>query len=180
MSEGTAVVFQEGDRVKFECSGVTDYGTVVEVEGSVYTDFGNVWAFWDATNMKEHSRRAHLTLLSRKEQPKPAQKHYPHRLKYYAHKYADVIKHWADGGEIQYKYDCGWIDYESRCLPNVDGTYHTWRIKPEAKNISYRVGITKDNQVKVYHKVPTLNDSYNSDAFKDWLDPEWRSVEVEV
>jgi len=173
MSEGTAVVFQVGDRVKYEYAGEIDYGTVVEVNGSIYTDYGNVWAFWDNTQMRQNAKQKYLTLISRKEQPKPIPKHPPH-------KYADVIKHWADGGEIQYKYDCGWIDYESRCLPNVDGIYHNWRIKPEVKTISYRVGITKDNQVKVYHEEPTLDDAYGSDAFKEWLDPEWRAVEVEV
>lgn len=173
MSEGTAVVFQEGDRVKYEYEGDTDYGVITKKDGSIYTDDGNIWAFWENTNMLQNSKQKSLTLISRKEQPKPLPKHPPH-------KYADVIKHWADGGEIQYKYDCGWIDYESRCLPNVDGTYHTWRIKPEVKTISYRVGITKDNQVKVYHEEPTLDDAYGSDAFKEWLDPEWRAVAVEV
>lgn len=173
MSEGTTVVFQEGDRVKYEHNGDIDYGIIMKKGGSIYTDYGNIWAFWESNNLLQTSKPTSLTLISRKEQPKSIPKYYPH-------KYADVIKHWADGGEIQYKYDGGWVDYESRCLPNIDGTYHAWRIKPEVKSIRYRVGITKDNQVKVYHKVPTLNDSYSSDAFKDWLDPEWRSVEVEV
>jgi len=175
MSEGTAVVFQEGDRVKYEYQGDTDYGTVVKVDGSVYTDFGNIWAFWDNTLMKQNAKQEYLTLISRKEQPKPAPKHPPH-------KYADVIKHWADGGEIQYQYDGKyWVDYESSTnIPNVRAGCFIWRIKPEVKTISYRVGITKDNQVKVYHEEPTLDDAYGSDAFKDWLDPEWRTVAVDV
>ena len=174
MSEGTAVVFQEGDRVKYEYQGDTDYGTVVKVDGSVYTALGKIWALWDNTLM-ENAKQEYLTLISRKEQPKPAPKHPPH-------KYADVIKHWADGGEIQYQYDGKyWVDYESSTnIPNVRAGCFIWRIKPEVKTISYRVGITKDNQVKVYHEEPTLDDAYGSDAFKDWLDPEWRAVEVEV
>lgn len=175
MSEGTALVFQEGDRVKYEYAGDTDYGTVVEVEGSIYTDYGNIWAVWDSNDCKQNAAKSSLTLISRKEKPK-------HMLKHPPHKYASVIKHWADGGEIQYQYDGRhWVDYESSTnIPNVKAGCFIWRIKPEVKTISYRVGITKNNQVKVYHRAPTLDDAYGSDAFKDWLDPEWRSVEVEV
>lgn len=176
MSEGTAVVFQEGDRVKFELAGITDYGTVVKEGDSVYSASGDIWARWDSTKMKQYARREDLTLISRKEQPKPAPKYPPH-------KYADVIKHWADGGEIQYKYQgsTNWETYAFiKSFPHVDSPDLIWRIKPEVKTISYRVGITKDNQIKVYHEEPTLDDAYGSDAFKEWLDPEWRAVAVEV
>ena len=176
MSEGTAVVFQEGDRVKYEYASETDYGTVVEVDGSIYTDHGNIWVLWDNTGRVQHARPHRLTLISRKEQPNPMPKHPPH-------KYADVIKHWADGGEIQYKYQgsTNWETYAfHKSFPHVDSPDLIWRIKPEVKTISYRVGITKDNQIKVYHEEPTLDDAYGSDAFKEWLDPEWRAVEVEV
>lgn len=176
MSGGAAVVFQEGDRVKYEYDGVTDYGTVVKEDNSIYSISGDIWVRWDSNGWRQHATPRRLTLISREEQPKSM-------LKYPPHKYADVIKHWADGGEIQFKYQ-GPTDWETyafpESFPHVGSPYFIWRIKPEVKTISYRVGITKDNQVKVYHKVPTLNDSYSSDAFKDWLDPEWRSVEVEV
>ena len=175
MSEGTAVVFQVGDRVKFEYNGVTDYGTVVKEGDSIYSASGDIWARWDSTKMKQYARREDLTLISRKEQPKPIPKHPPH-------KYADVIKHWADGGEIQYQYNGSyWVDYESSTnIPNIKAGCFIWRIKPEVKSIRYRIALTKDNQVEVYHEEPTLDDAYGSDAFKDWLDIEWRTVEVEV
>ena len=176
MSEGTAVVFQEGDRVKFEYNGVTDYGTVVEKGDSIYSPSGNIWVRWDSTKMKQYASRDDLTLLSRKEQPKPIPKHPPH-------KYAEVIKHWADGGEIQFKYQgsTNWETYAFiKSFPYVDSPDLIWRIKPEVKTISYRMGITKDNQIKVYHEEPALDDAYGSDTFKDWLDPEWRTVEVKV
>lgn len=175
MSEGTAVVFQVGDRVKYEYDGDIDYGTVVEVEGSIYTDCDCVSAVWDSDGCKQNAAKSSLTLISRKEKPKPVPKYPPH-------KYADVIKHWADGGEIQYQYNGSyWVDYESSTnIPNIKAGCFIWRIKPEVKTIRYRVALTKDNQVKVYHEEPTLDDAYGSDAFKEWLDPEWRSVEVEV
>lgn len=175
MSEGTAVVFQEGDRVKYEYDGEVDYGTVVEVDGSIYTYYGNIWVRWDSNDCKQNAASS-LTLISRKEQPNPMPKHPPH-------KYADVIKHWADGGEIQFKYQgsTNWETYAFiKSFPHVDSPDLIWRIKPEVKTISYRVGITKDNQIKVYHEEPTLDDAYGSDAFKEWLDPEWRAVAVEV
>ena len=53
MSEGTAVVFQVGDRVKFEYNGVTDYGTVVEKGDSIYSPSGNIWVRWDSTKNEE-------------------------------------------------------------------------------------------------------------------------------
>lgn len=176
MSEVTTVAFQEGDRVKYEYDGVTDYGTVVKEGDGIYSSSGAIWVRWDSSGWRQHATPESLTLISRKEQPKPAPKHPPH-------KYADVIKHWADGGEIQYKYQesTKWETYEfTKSFPHVDSPDLVWRIKPEVKTISYRVGITKDNQIKVYHVAPTLDDAYGSDAFKDWLDPEWRTVEVEV
>lgn len=176
MSEGTAVVFQEGDRVKYEHNGDIDYGIIMKKGGSIYTDYGNIWAFWESNNLLQTSKPTSLTLISRKEKPKPVPKYPPH-------KYADVIKHWADGGEIQFKYQgsTNWETYEfPKTFPFVNSSAHNWRIKPEVKTISYRMGITKDNQIKVYHEEPTLDDAYGSDAFKDWLDPEWKTVEVKV
>ena len=174
MSEGTAVIYQVGDRVKFELGDCIDYGTVVEVDNSVCTTDGNVRVLWDSTNIEQYSKPKYITLIERKQVSEPKTKHSPH-------KYADVIKCWADGGEIQFKYeDIQWSDYcDKNNIPNVDSSYIIWRIKPETKIISYRVGITKDNQVKVYHEPPTLDESYGSDAFKEWLDPEWRTIEVE-
>lgn len=176
MSEGTTVVFQEGDRVKHEYYGGVDYGVITKKDGSIYTSYGNIWAFWENTNMLENAAPRFLTLIERKKVHEP-------NLKYKPHKYAGVIKHWADGGEIQYKHreSTNWNTYVfPKTFPYVDSHEVIWRIKPEVKTIRYRVGITKDNQVKVYHEEPTLDDAYGSDAFKDWLDPEWRSVEVEV
>ena len=176
MSEGTAVIYQVGDRVKFERGDYVDYGTVVEMDNSVYTTDGSIWALWDSANIEQYSKPEYLTLIERKQVSEPKTKHSPH-------KYADVIKCWADGGEIQSKNlgSTNWRTYEfPKSFPYVDSPDLIWRIKPEVKTIRYRVALTKDNQVKVYHEEPTLDDAYGSDAFKDWLDPEWRSVEVEV
>lgn len=180
MSEGAAVVFQEGDRVKYAPYACheedIDYGVVTKQSGSIKAQGGNIWVLWESTKLVQNAHPTNLTLISRKEQPNPMPKHPPH-------KYADVIKHWADGGEIQYKHreSTNWNTYVfPKTFPYVDSHEVIWRVKPEVKTIRYRAGITKDNQVKVYHEAPTLDDAYGSDAFKDWLDPEWRSVEVEV
>ena len=48
------------------------------------------------------------------------------------HKYAELIKAWADGAEIEVKLMNGeWIDWESKCSPTW--TDEEYRIKPEPK-----------------------------------------------
>lgn len=48
------------------------------------------------------------------------------------HKHAEVIKAWADGAEIQIKYNDGWCDWCIGSSPNwLDD--EEYRIKPEPK-----------------------------------------------
>lgn len=180
MSEGTAVIYQVGDRVKFELGDCIDYGTVVEVDNSVYTTDGNVWALWDSTNIKQYSKPKYLTLIERKQTPKPI-------MKYPPHKYSTLLKHWLDGGEIQYRVintEHNWTDYTHRYPPYIcDDEYSNpreWRIKPEVKTLRYRAGLTKDNQIKIYTEQPMLDDAYGPDAFVKWIDNEWKTFSVEI
>lgn len=47
------------------------------------------------------------------------------------HKYAEAIKAWADGADIQFKRGSTWEDYDtSEGLPDFD--FGIWRVKPEA------------------------------------------------
>jgi len=51
------------------------------------------------------------------------------------HKYADVIKHWADGGEIQWKDSNGvWNDRATETTTPAFN-YLEWRIKPQKKKV---------------------------------------------
>lgn len=177
MSKGTAVIYQVGDRVKYKFGDCVDYGTVVKVDDSVYTKGGNVWALWDSNNGEQHSEPRCLTLIERKQVSEPKTKHSPH-------KYADVIKCWADGGEIQFKHTLKdeWITYANREeLPYIGPhSSYSWRIKPEVKTLRYRTGLTKDNQIKIYTEQPMLDDAYGPDAFVKWIDNEWKTFSVEI
>lgn len=177
MSKVTAVIYQVGDRVKFERGDCVDYGTVVEMDGSVYTGCGRVWALWDSTNVEQYSKPKYLTLIERKQAPKPKFNHEPF-------KYATVLKHWADGGDIQFKHTLKdeWITYANREeLPYIGPhSSYSWRIKPEVKTLRYRIGLTKDNQIKIYTEQPMLDDAYGPDAFVKWIDNEWKTFSVEL
>lgn len=177
MSEGTAVIYQVGDRVKYYNDNTTDFGTIIEMNGNVYTKYGYVWVLWDNTNIKQYSKPKYLTLIERKQVSEPKTKHSPH-------KYADVIKCWADGGEIQFKHTLKdeWITYANREeLPYIGPhSSYSWRIKPEVKTLSYRTGLTKDNQIKIYTEQPMLDDAYGPDAFVKWIDNEWKTFSVEL
>lgn len=57
---------------------------------------------------------------------------------YLSHKWADVIKAWADGKPIQYKTGKNdWEDYEpdyKHRMPRFDLSFIEWRIKPDKKS----------------------------------------------
>lgn len=48
------------------------------------------------------------------------------------HKWAEVIKAWADGKPIQLKDERvgEWIDYKTEDIPNFSLDYLEWRVKP--------------------------------------------------
>lgn len=50
-----------------------------------------------------------------------------------AHKWAEVIKAWADRKTVQYRLSSNdeWFDYVSYNLPDFDDALLEWRIKPE-------------------------------------------------
>lgn len=108
------------------------------------------------------------------------------------HKYAEVIKAWADGKMVQFKYvrypEKGWSDWPQH-HESVPGfctlDIYEWRIKPQA--VRYRRYLANgghDNGPKVY----SLND-YSSNVvlpaevevrstFIRWIDTDWQEVEV--
>ena len=99
------------------------------------------------------------------------------------HKYYDVILHWADGGEIQYKgvSNPEWRDFNTTYWsPNFDSDIVVWRIKPKTKTLRYRNALLKNNKVVVLTSEPTLEDAYGDTAFIRWIDPEWKEIEVEI
>lgn len=63
------------------------------------------------------------------------------------HKWAKVIKAWADGKPIQLKDERvgEWIDYKTEDIPNFSLDYLEWRVKPEnivvKTNIGYEIKV---------------------------------------
>lgn len=99
------------------------------------------------------------------------------------HKYADVIKHWADGGEIQYKFNQPdgkfiWVDEKKPDFNTCDESpIIEFRIKPET--LRYRValmrGATKHQIILFDSESQLLSSPY---TFVKWLDDDWQEVEI--
>lgn len=74
-------------------------------------------------------------------------------IKMAKHKWAEVIKAWAEGREIQYSTDNGinWFNMTGNLTPEFSFDNTVWRIKPESETITYRLGLFKtiDNRYKV-------------------------------
>lgn len=47
------------------------------------------------------------------------------------HKWAEVIKAWADGKPIQVRMDSCWVDYDSNNTPPFNFACYEFRVKPE-------------------------------------------------
>ncbi|QHZ59766.1 hypothetical protein HWD03_gp085 [Alteromonas phage vB_AmeM_PT11-V22] len=107
--------FKKGDRVKRkDGTNFSNGGYVVTVDD--VTDESRIWLKETATVIDHQSLE--LVQIS-SEQPTPT-----------PHKYADVIKAWADGYEVQ-SFNCGkWNDVNYPTFnPDLE-----WRIKPDNPN----------------------------------------------
>ena len=85
------------------------------------------------------------------------------------HKHAELIKAWADGAEIQYKYtddDDEWVDAPHSILCWSD-TYE-YRIKPETKPDVVKYGLVMPNETAT----PFTNDYQKHDNLKLTFDGE--------
>lgn len=101
------------------------------------------------------------------------------------HKYAEVIKAWANGEEIEWRaFGSSWQKYykQREESPNFDAPVTEWRIKPET--VKYRRYLYKN-----YDKQPIIglvNQPYQEgraeECFKEtfirWIDTEWQEVEI--
>jgi len=101
------------------------------------------------------------------------------------HKYAEVIKAWADGYDIQFRqvgelYDNNWIYVVFPFQPNFNDPKLEWRIKP--KTIKYRVALNYDNYAENYYLSMVNNkdieqEIMNSRTFIRWV-TEWTEVTI--
>lgn len=103
------------------------------------------------------------------------------------HKWADVIKAWADGKNIQFanRFTEGWVDWtEGR--PNMQPQFNQnlWRVKPDT--IKYRRYLYKNHagffRVETVHYTSDFVEEHPrsiwGESFIRWIDIEWQEVEV--
>ena len=97
------------------------------------------------------------------------------------HKHAELIKAWADGADIQQRYDAAGALPQGKEWQAI-GQFPSWaenfeyRIKP--KTIRYRLCLWKDGCGRPYAAVAEEDDkSENSRFFVRWLG-DWQEVEV--
>ena len=106
------------------------------------------------------------------------------------HKWANVIKAWADGKSVQWKHMV-WNDFpdakltmDSRPYTYANGVFlgqtnYEWRIKPET--VRYRRCLWKpgfDVIVGVCNNEDVAQALQECSSFIRWIDLEWQEVEV--
>ena len=93
------------------------------------------------------------------------------------HKWAEVIKAWADGETVQWKhYSWGWTDITPTQSPDFVCAGYEWRIKP--KTVKYRVGLWQFSYGIDVH-IFTYNDKAGTHPnFIRWIDPECKEVDI--
>lgn len=90
-------------------------------------------------------------------------------------KYAALIHAWADGAVIQFlhKEDMRWMDSVDNNPAWSDGT--EYRIKPKTRTVKFRNFIF-NGQVRVH----TVGTAIPIPDAMEWIDKDWREVEVEL
>jgi hypothetical protein len=97
------------------------------------------------------------------------------------HPYAEVIKAWADGAEVQY-YDCNkWWDWNTGWTAGVAPTFTAdfkWRVKP-IKRVC-RIALLKDGPFLVFSDTSVFDSALDvaSPDFVKWL-TDWIEYEVD-
>jgi hypothetical protein len=74
------------------------------------------------------------------------------------HKYADAVKGWADGKQIQCRFIGGgwpWEDYVREGVPSFDHTELEWRVKP----------MTHVRWVNIYQETGSYATRWDADTF---------------
>lgn len=97
--------------------------------------------------------------------------------------YADVIKAWADGADVQYQIhdEGGWNDAISPSFSGPDNI--RWRIKPDTITMSYRIALFKYDS-KFYLRLVNYENEWpgmtiNHPEFICWVGP-WRTENIEL
>ena len=103
-----------------------------------------------------------------------------------SHKYADVIKAWADGEDIQWKHTerDDWIDHISKSEIDLSNPNVEWRIKPAHYSGKFRVAFYRgipgysDYNLYIVHE-QFVKEAEQDELFVQWL-THWVEFNVEV
>jgi len=89
------------------------------------------------------------------------------------HLYAEVIKAWADGAEVQY-YDCDkWWDWKNELTVGLAPTFDTefkWRVKPQTKR--FRVFLNYKGNPQIIKDIETPIPEKCIRWLTDWVEYE--------
>jgi len=101
------------------------------------------------------------------------------------HKYADVIKAWADGETIQYRVkdnsNNDWITLNQTTILDFSDARLEWRIKPQKIKVDYITGLFYNVKKDAYF-VHTVTNGYvhpHNGKFIKWL-TDWKIEEIEL
>lgn len=102
------------------------------------------------------------------------------------HKYASVIKAWADGEEIQFRgvSSGNWTNISDEDKVDFNNPYFEWRIKPERFSGKFRVAFCRgmhgfsDYNIYIIHE-GLAADAEQGELFVQWL-TDWVEFNVEV
>lgn len=164
-----------GDKVWYKQRSKTEEGVVTRIDGRMlWADYGNgipQYITVQDNSGVDKCGSMYGTVVEEEEEE---------TVKRNKHPQYEVIVHWANGGAIQYynHVDECWIDYTSGySTPPAWNNYV--RIKPKTKKIKYRTALIRNNTIKVFTENLSLDDAFGDDGFKQWLDPDWKELEVE-
>ena len=97
------------------------------------------------------------------------------------HKYADVIKAWADGEAIQWTNSelHFWINFDQDKTPDFNSPELEWRIKPAHYSGKFRVAFYRGVPGFSDYNLYIVNEQFVKDAEQDELFVQWLTHWVE-
>ena len=96
-------------------------------------------------------------------------------------RYADVIKAWADGEDVQYRTsieNC-WVDAKTPYFDD-SSTSIEWRIKPEIYEVKYRLALMNyddEFHVDIVGTEADADEFESLEGFVEWI-TDWKTYEI--
>jgi len=107
----------------------------------------------------------------------------------------NLLTKWMNGETIQFRYKTSndeWFNYPSlnelisrnfTDIPTFLSNEVDYRLRPKIKQITYRLGVTRENKIRVFlFEESSLDGAYDSDSnsLRRWIDSKWTTIEVEI